>query len=256
MADRSHRGPQLKTIIDIGNSNIKMSQVNSAGQFSSMIRRPVKDFNPQVDLALPTRSRVIIGRSGSHENLASIIDYLNQIDAHVLILEKTARLSFSSHYVPGQAGIDRLANVAAVIERGPGATIVIDAGSAITLEVISHEHVFLGGAILPGVRLQLQSLTRNTADLPGIIQSGTVPPPVATDTAAAIRSGVIYGIAGAINHLINLAAHQLNNPGPRLVLTGGDAELLCGVLPEKDFTVIPELTLRGLNILANYQESQ
>lgn len=155
-----------------------------------------------------------------------------------------------SHYAPGQAGVDRLANVIAAIHHGQLPAIIFDAGSALTMEVISHEGHFLGGAILPGYQLQAQSLNRGTADLPHLQQSNLplLTTPIATNTHDAITAGITYGLAGAIQNLHAHATRQLTQ-SPHTILTGGDAPQIQKLLPKLTTTLDPLLTLKGLLLL-------
>lgn len=112
--------------------------------------------------------------------------------------------------------------------------ISVDAGSAVTVDLV-RDGQFEGGAILPGIRLQLGVLNQATDRLPEVSgedrQSLEVP---GKDTISAIRCGVLHGIAGAIDRLIELSSNDLPMP-PVVVLTGGDAALLQPLIRHKSF---------------------
>ena len=114
----------------------------------------------------------------------------------------------------------------------------------------------MGGAIFPGRRLMAAALHDYTALLPLVAGAETAPPPVGTNTVAAIEAGIHHAVAGGINQLIHrkLAAHypRVDHPArPAVFLTGGDAALLEGSI---DYHTLlwPEMTLEGLSICRGY----
>lgn len=123
----------------------------------------------------------------------------------------------------GAVGIDRLLGAMAAWSHG-GRTdaIAVDAGSAVTVDLV-QQGVFRGGAILPGLRMQLSSLARGTDLLPDLAGDPLTPLEIpGRDTVAAIRSGVTLGIAGAIDRLIERYSEFCAGL-PQVFLTGGDA---------------------------------
>lgn len=131
---------------------------------------------------------------------------------------------------PETVGIDRLlgAKGALRIARQMAKTesvISVDAGSAVTVDLV-REGRFVGGAILPGIRLQLSVLSQATARLPAVAGEDSRPLEIpGKDTVSAIRCGVLQGIAGGIDRLIELYSNHSTAPIP-VVLTGGDAAML------------------------------
>jgi type III pantothenate kinase len=120
---------------------------------------------------------------------------------------------------PERLGIDRLLAAWKASRWSPHqACVVIDAGSAITVDCVSPQGVFLGGAILPGVALQFESLGRGTDALPTLDHTLSVDDPAcgvavpATDTDSAIRAGVWLGTAAAIDGLIRQSIHAMQPP--------------------------------------------
>ncbi len=146
---------------------------------------------------------------------------------------------------PQEVGIDRLLNgVAAKQLRGPGRpAIVIDCGSAVTVDMISAHGEFLGGAILPGLRLCVQALHNYTEKLPlvDIAQRTKMP---GKNTEQAIQAGLLYGLAGAVSRLVDEAKKRFRKE-PEVFLTGGDAVFLKRNLP-LHVCLKPYLTLQGL----------
>ncbi len=146
---------------------------------------------------------------------------------------------------PEKVGVDRILNAAAAYERIKDAVTVVDAGTAITVDCVSPEGVFLGGAILPGLALSARVLHQQTALLPEvkIVRPDSV---YGKDTSQAIQAGIYYGAVGAIRELIERYATELR-AWPVTIVTGGDGELLCA---ECDFiqAYVADLTLRGIEL--------
>ncbi|MFW5653584.1 MAG: type III pantothenate kinase [Planctomycetota bacterium] len=146
-------------------------------------------------------------------------------------------------------GQDRLLNAAAAWDGIKQACVVIDAGTAITVDFVDGEGTFHGGAILPGARLQLQSMFENTELLPEV----TFEPPdegtaFGANTVQAMRHGVFYGIRGAVRHLIERYA-EFYEAYPHVVATGGDAHMLFDG-DELIEHVVDDLTLQGIAVTA------
>ncbi len=121
-------------------------------------------------------------------------------------------------------GIDRALAVWGAGETYGYPCLVIDGGTALTITGVSKNKTLVGGAILPGIRTQLQSLNRNTSALPEITLPKTLPIRWATNTNDAIASGVIYTIISGVQDFI--LHWQKQYPDSAIVLTGGDGEFL------------------------------
>jgi type III pantothenate kinase len=153
---------------------------------------------------------------------------------------------------PDLVGIDRLLDaVAANRLRSPTLpAIVIDLGSAVTVDLVSAEGKFLGGAIAPGIGMSARALHAFTDLLPLVETAdlAEVPPAAGTSTAAAIRSGVFWGGVGAIRELIEQMARGLSQR-PEVFLTGGASPAVAEQLgPEA--LLVPHLTLAGIALAA------
>jgi type III pantothenate kinase len=147
---------------------------------------------------------------------------------------------------PGKVGIDRLmAAVAADSLRRPEhAAIVIDAGTAITVDAVSVSGAFLGGAILPGMRMAAQALDRYTEKLPLVETRELIsPPPIGRGTQAAIESGLFWGTVGALVELVRRTGEALAAPTD-IFFTGGDAPRLTEFV--HGAVHVPHLVLSGL----------
>jgi type III pantothenate kinase len=139
---------------------------------------------------------------------------------------------------PDQLGVDRLLAAYAAQRKFGSPLIVVDAGSAVTVDWVDRQGDFCGGAILPGLALQLAALANGTDALPPIElrHAGALDRP-ARNTADAIRLGVVTGVVATIERLTEQFActAAASNPeigqlDPSLVLTGGDARLISSLL--------------------------
>lgn len=144
---------------------------------------------------------------------------------------------------PEKVGQDRLLNTFAVYQRFQKLAMVIDFGTAITLDIVSSQGEFLGGVIMPGITTMAKSLQENCALLP-FIEPKPISRALGKNTQEAIRAGIYLGIIGSINYLIQQITAELNQK-PWIVATGGDAALFKRKLPLVK-QVIPNLTLEGL----------
>lgn len=148
---------------------------------------------------------------------------------------------------PLEVGADRIANAIAATDYFPDKNIIVaDFGTATTYCAVTSEKEYLGGVILPGLKIAMQSLHLNTAKL----QPVEILKPEQTlgkTTAKNIQSGLYYGQLGAANSIIqNLTQEAFSRKKPVIIGTGGFAYLF---ETEKLFTtIIPDLILHGLRI--------
>jgi type III pantothenate kinase len=153
---------------------------------------------------------------------------------------------------PHRVGSDRLLAAVAVnrLRVSSRPAIVVDAGTAITVDLVSAGGAFEGGVILPGFRLTAKALAEGTDLLPEVEYDPTAEPPpvVGKSTAAAIRSGLFWGQVGAVRELVQRMSDQLE-AAPQIFVAGGDAERLAAFLP--DAQVVPELVLAGIWITSS-----
>lgn len=157
-------------------------------------------------------------------------------------------------------GIDRaLALVGAARESG-WPVLVVDAGTALTLTGADPEGRLVGGAILPGFGLQLQSLSEKTAALPPVTFPTSLPPRWALTTPEAIASGVIYGIGSGVRDFIDDWKKRF--PTSAVVITGGGGEILRRYLQEnapemaKQAIAIPDLIFAGICCIKQQQSGE
>ncbi len=154
---------------------------------------------------------------------------------------------------PDMVGVDRLlAAVAANHLRGDGRpAIVADLGTAITVDLVSAEGVFQGGAILPGIAMSARAMHEFTDLLPLIETSDLAEPPAAlgTSTVAAMQSGLYWLAVGAVRELIAQLTRDLDRQ-PEVFLTGGAGPAVAKLIG-CSARHVPHLTLAGIALTAN-----
>jgi type III pantothenate kinase len=150
---------------------------------------------------------------------------------------------------PSAVGADRIVNAVAAGEHYGFPAIIVDVGTATTVESVDGEGRYLGGAILTGLYVALEALISRTAKLPDVDLEEETPNAIATNTPDSIRSGFVYGYAGAIDALVRRSREELGEEeDARVVATDGPAGVIvrhCREIEEFD----PNLTLKGLRAL-------
>jgi type III pantothenate kinase len=147
-------------------------------------------------------------------------------------------------------GVDRLLNAAAAYDRAKQACIIVDAGTAITVDFVDGDGTFHGGAIAPGAAMQLHSLHEHTAALPELPFRAPEDGAFGRNTAQAMYQGVYHGIRGMVQRLVERYAEHYG-AFPQVIATGGDAAALF----EHDELInhiAPDLTLHGIAVAAKY----
>ena len=149
---------------------------------------------------------------------------------------------------PAAVGADRIVNAVAMGRHYGFPAIIVDIGTATTVEAVDGEGCYLGGAILTGLYVALDALISRTAKLPSVDLEAEPPRVIATNTPDSIRSGFIYGYAGAVDALIRRFRDELGVEDLQVVATGGPASVIVRHCREIDI-LDPDLTLKGLRVL-------
>ena len=154
---------------------------------------------------------------------------------------------------PHRVGIDRLAAAAAagLVKQTGRPAIIVDCGTAATVDVVAADGGFLGGAILPGPALMTRALAEGTSRLPEVaaLERGTVPAMPGRSTQEAIAAGIGWGMRGAIARLVEEARRSLGTGAdPEIILTGGWRGAVREAVPHA--REIPDLVLAGVALVA------
>jgi type III pantothenate kinase len=169
----------------------------------------------------------------------------------VVASEKSCGVT-NTYKVPHKLGSDRWAALIAAWHLKRAACVVVNAGTAITVDALSSQGIFMGGLILPGLKLIQDSLAANTAELERVSGTLSIFP---QDTGDAMASGAMQATSGAVVQMYQtLAEHEAAKPC--LLLSGGDAPTLHSFLAGKvpvEREIAEHLVLNGLLLI--YEES-
>jgi type III pantothenate kinase len=149
---------------------------------------------------------------------------------------------------PAEIGQDRLANAAAAHALGGSPAVVIDSGTAVTFDIITHRGGYEGGVIAPGLEVTRRYLHERTAQLPLLDDSLELDGMIGKSTAEAMRIGTVVGFPGLIQAILDGVLAELatsGEPAPQLFITGGNAAFLQSRL-RQPIRLVPDLTLIGL----------
>lgn len=235
--------------IDIGNSRA------SIGLFAGkrLMKRGFIDYPARPSAgAIGRRLRAFAGARAKSACIASVVPRLTPIFAETCLKLIGAKPHIITPYNAGitikgykrsQLGIDRLLAAAAAYTRHRRALIVIDAGTAMTIDLVTARGEFAGGVILPGIDSSARSLAKVAARL-SYVKPSRVHRVVAKNTRDAIRAGLFFGYAGMIEHIVRRISAE-SRTRPLVVVTGGDAALIKRACPIVK-RVHPNLVLEGL----------
>ena len=146
---------------------------------------------------------------------------------------------------PLELGADRIVNVVAGLEKYGAPLIAIDFGTATTFDVVNDKREYLGGLILPGIKIAAEALSTRASRLPRV-EIAKPERVIGKNTIQAMQSGLFYGYVGQVDGILERLLKEL--PGTTIVATGGLAKALAA---ESKYIqhLEPDLTLDGLKIL-------
>lgn len=255
--DDAPAGPDL-VAVSIGNTRTRIGRFEEGGCAAA-------ESHPNDDLAaIVSRVAAWWNAIGARPAAAIVVASVNEPFAARLRSALSDQLGTTTYLVGDDlpvpigrqldpetiTGIDRLLNAAAAWDRLRQACIVVDAGTAITVDFVDGEGTFHGGAIAPGARMQLRSLHEHTDALPEVEFRAPAVRTFGRSTAEAMLVGVFHGIRGMVWKLVESYAERYG-AFPTVVATGGDASLLF----EHDELVdriVPDLTLQGIQVAARH----
>jgi type III pantothenate kinase len=194
-----------------------------------------------------------------------ILSSVTKIDGHIddflhCHLRRYMRLSHSTplpigvkYGTPHTLGSDRVATAVGAWYLNPGATsLVVDAGTAATIDVVDAQGNFLGGNIVAGISTRLKALNHYTSALPLVEAEGDTPA-WGHDTVTALRSGAVLGLAAEVEATVVRVKEQLNVDKVTVFVTGGDGALLARYM-RMEARVDNDLLSNGLYRILRYNE--
>jgi type III pantothenate kinase len=229
--------------IDCGNTRLKWGLLNAKGEWHARGALPLVQLDilraALIDQPEPTRA-VGCNVAGA-ANAGRIAAQLNV--APEWVVPQRAQCGVKNGYrKPAQLGADRWASLIAARSLHDGACLVVNAGTATTIDLLEADGHFRGGLILPGLNLMRAALAHNTADLPLADALHAAAP---TDTDSAIVSGALEATVGAIERMYA----RLGGKPAICLLAGGAATELAPLL-QIPLQCLDDLVLRGLACIA------
>ncbi len=249
--------PQPEVIaMNVGNTRTQIGHI-SEGSLSTAVRIPNTDLAKIVQHVVGETKRLgampAIVIAAVHEEIgANITSALrDQLAAEIYQVGNDLPVPIGQSLDRETlTGVDRLLNASAAYDQLKQACVVVDAGTAVTVDFVDGEGTFHGGAIAPGAHMQLETLSQHASALPEIKWRKPDDEPFGRSTAEAMLQGVYYGIRGLVRVTVERYAEHYQ-AYPLVIATGGDGQLL---FDQDDFVdrVIPDLTLQGIAVAVRH----
>lgn len=255
----------MAILIDIGNTNLRWATWQANPRGGDLAEGALGEVSilrhhgaVPIDLLaawdrLEPPDRVLISNVGGGELAAHLSRTVRSFWGLDPSFAATAAEAFGvriGYTDPGQLGVDRWLALIATHLLAAGAALIVDAGTAITYDLLEADGTHLGGLILPGVRMLRTALQVGTRIPPWDNPSEPRPgdPSWAADTASAIARASLHAPAALADRLWGRLRDRVGAE-PELILTGGDAERLAPLLG-RPYRILPALVLQGLALLA------
>lgn len=244
-------------LLDAGNTRLKWSLLDgeTIGRAGSVTLASIREQGKSVLLRrLPRNVDAVIACNVAGKAFAAKLSALirSHLGHEVRFVRSRAVACgvVNAYRQPGRLGADRWVAMIGARAACSGACLVVDAGTAVTIDALCADGRHLGGQILPGLRLMAHALSENTSDLPSLRQRASAAARPADLFARSTTAAIAQGTIGAVTGAIERAVRGLEQQGvkPTILLTGGDAPLLKKFLAI-DAELRPNLVLEGLACL-------
>ncbi len=245
--------------VDIGNSNVGLGFYPDAEKETPLLVNNVpwrklsaENLSLQIKKFLQVRS---LNCSDIGVIISSVVPSLNSKVMTAMKSFCKEPLIVSHHFAGGLSfevphpetiGSDRIANAVAGFNLFGKPAAIVDLGTATTITIVGGNNNLQGGAILPGIDMMSESLASGTSKLPAVSLSAPRSA-LGRDTVSAIRSGIIYGTAGAVENIVTRLENDLGRK-LRVILTGGRADLLSPHLKIRH-VMVPHLVFEGMRLI-------
>lgn len=235
-------------VVDSGNSSVKWALL----EHGRLIEHARSDSLTSQSLRLAWEkirrpARVVVGNvagQGREQCIDETVEHLWQQPAEFVHSTRSCCGVTNCYDDPARLGVDRWLAMLAARHLVEGPVIVIDCGTAITIDLVDEAGLFRGGVIMAGLGVSRAALRGETAQLDVYDQNHITA--AATSTADAVSSGTALGLAGAIERIVDEQSEMLCET-PSIMLCGGDAESLSPLL-RFSFEIHHDLVLQGLQI--------
>ncbi|MEO1013506.1 MAG: type III pantothenate kinase [Bacteroidota bacterium] len=241
----------MNFIIDAGNTSTKLAVFDRGilrFQKTAQVGKEALEIKEICDL-YPDMAHAIISNVGQLDRtIMAVLSVFCQVHE----LGPRSKKPFKNSYAtPNTLGADRMALAAAAFYNNPkGNSLVIDAGTCITYDMVNDYGEYLGGAISPGLNMRYRAMHAQTSNLP-LLQPLEPMDIIGNSTENSMHSGVIFGAAKELDGIID--EYHLRFKDLTVILTGGDAQFLSNRLKNTIFAD-SNFLLKGLNHLLEYNK--
>ena len=243
-------------VIDVGNTRTKWALVNEAGDLQEVQTCFNSDFAAaELKQSMKAATKVLVANVAGKAMAEQIAQIAQDLPLQFISAKDEACGVINRYQQPQTLGADRWAAMIAAWHMHKQPTIVVNAGTAITIDAIARDAgsksgIFVGGNIIPGLRLMLELLGSNTAQVKVISEGKTKVIFFPLSTQDAVHTGCMNAAVGAII----LVLQQLEKHCaylPKLIISGGDAEKIAEALKPhiKRVMIVENLVLQGLALL-------
>ena len=244
----------MQLLIDVGNSRIKWaySQNGKLERHGAAVHQghiPAEAVTAWLESPTP-QCVVAANVAGS--------DYAKQLNAwvqqhwqlQVEFLKVDASILEPAYAEPERLGIDRWLVLVAAQQLSSGTVAVIDAGTALTLDIISAEGKHLGGIVIPGLELMSTSLQQKASGVDSSVEGNGIDPSdlLGKDTRSCIEKGSLYAVTGAIEHVFHRFGVPPEGEVFSVVICGGNAGQVMAEL-NSECKHVPDLVFQGMQIV-------
>jgi type III pantothenate kinase len=238
-------------LVDAGNTRVKWALAHQGAPAGEWIAHGAVVHAELDSLQLAWSGHAVkraivsnVAGAGMRERLAQLLTQVLKAQSEWFSAQPELAGLRNRYRNPGQLGADRFAAALGARTLVPGkALVVATCGTATTVDAVSSDGEFLGGMILPGLGLMLESLARGTAQLPAASADAAPPPVFADNTLDAIRSGCVSAQAGAIARAFTALPAEL------CIVSGGAAGHIAPAL-QVPYRMLDNIVLAGLHAAA------
>jgi type III pantothenate kinase len=234
--------------LDIGNTRSKLGLFESQQKIKVVnIGRTIADLETAVE-QYQIQDLIVSSVSGDLVNDEELVHKLNQF---IWLTHNTPLPITLDYHTPETLGRDRVATAVgawSIYKDEPTATCIIDAGTCITMDIVTGDGRYLGGSICPGITMRLKAMNNFTSNLP-FVELKDWEPGLGKTTEEALLLGAGQGVICEIDGFIAKMNRQFSKL--TVILTGGDADLIEKKLESKIF-LHPELLFVGLREILKF----
>jgi type III pantothenate kinase len=242
----------MNLVIDQGNTFTKFGIFDKGKliHFYSSKKLDKKNVSPLLE-NYSIKNIILSSVKANYSNISEIAKHfdVDEYSSFIILDNKTPLPIINNYKTPETLGKDRIAALVGASKYYPGSPkLVVDAGTAITIDYLSEKNEFEGGNISPGIQTRFNALHQNTNQLP-LLKIEPKTAFLGKNTKEAICSGVQNGVIFEIDQYINHFSTINNNT--KTILTGGDADFFAKNLKNPIFVDL-NLVLTGLNTILEY----